>query len=85
MAAVGFSVLEISEFLLEGVQIVCENSPTSIKISGGATKIGDIMAAIESKRPDVLVSAFKLDMLTTRVGVLLSLLLSISDDTKKIT
>jgi acyl transferase domain-containing protein len=62
MAAVGLSVPEILEFLIEGVEIACENSPTSITISGDATKVGDVMAAIKSKRPDVLVRALKVDM-----------------------
>ena len=62
MAAVGLNLSEVSQFLIDGVEIACENSPTSVTISGDVDKVRDIMALIKKRRPDVLLRELKVNI-----------------------
>jgi acyl transferase domain-containing protein len=62
MAAIGLGKAEVSEFLVDGISIACENSPRSVTISGDAVVVRDVIAAIRTKQPDILARALKVDM-----------------------
>ena len=51
MAAVGMGSQDVQALLLEGVVIACENSPTSVTISGDSDKIELVIKKIQSERP----------------------------------
>lgn len=62
MAAVGLGVVAVSQFLRQGVTIACENSPTSITLSGDLDQLENVIAAIKKAEPDVLARKLKVDM-----------------------
>lgn len=62
MAAVGLGADDLSEFLVEGVVLACENSPNSSTISGDSSKVKEVADAIKQKLPDVLVRVLKVEM-----------------------
>jgi acyl transferase domain-containing protein len=62
MAAVGLGADDLSEFLVEGVVLACENSPNSSTISGDSSKVKEVADAIKKKLPDVLVRVLKVEM-----------------------
>jgi acyl transferase domain-containing protein len=62
MAAVGLGAHDLSEFLVEGVVLACENSPNSSTISGDSSKVQEVADAIKQKLPDVLVRVLKVEM-----------------------
>ena len=62
MAAVGLGAHDLSEFLVEGVVLACENSPNSSTISGDSSKVKEVADAIKQKLPDVFVRVLKVEM-----------------------
>ncbi len=62
MAAVGLGAQELSEFLVEGVVLACENSPNSSTISGDSSKVQEVADSIKQKLPDVFVRRLKVEM-----------------------
>ena len=62
MAAVGLGAIEASQFLRQGVTIACENSPTSVTLSGDLDQLENVIAAIKKSDPDVLARKLKVDM-----------------------
>jgi acyl transferase domain-containing protein len=62
MAAVGLGADGLSEFLVEGVVLACENSPNSSTISGDSSKVKEVADAIKQKLPDVFVRVLKVEM-----------------------
>lgn len=62
MAAVGMGTNEVSTYLVQGVQIACENSMSSVTISGDLESLEIVMSRIKEKNPDVLVRKLQVEM-----------------------
>jgi len=62
MAAVGLGAAAASEHLLDGVVIACENSPSSVTISGDMDTLRMVTTSIKAQHPDILVRELKVDM-----------------------
>ncbi|RAH64406.1 type I polyketide synthase [Aspergillus aculeatinus CBS 121060] len=54
MAAIGLGRGEVSPLLEAGVVIACENSQSSVTISGDALQVEKVISRVQSERPDVL-------------------------------
>ncbi|KAJ5339123.1 Acyl transferase/acyl hydrolase/lysophospholipase [Penicillium brevicompactum] len=61
MAAVGMGRDEVHQFLIPGVVLACENSPSSVTISGDSDELERVMQAISVARPEILVRRLKSD------------------------
>ncbi|KXH59278.1 polyketide synthase [Colletotrichum salicis] len=61
MAAVGLGRTEVNPFLRLGVGIACENSPSSVTISGNAHIIESVLTQIREAKPDDLARLLKVD------------------------
>lgn len=59
MAAVGLSRAEVSLYLERGVVVACENSPTSVTISGDSGRIDSIIEQLRDENPDIFVRRLK--------------------------
>jgi acyl transferase domain-containing protein len=55
MAAVGIGKEEVRPYLASGVRIACENSGSSVTISGDLDVLEDVMSKLKEARPDILV------------------------------
>lgn len=62
MAAVGIGRDEVTPFLRPGVKIACENSASSVTLSGDLDILEDVMANVKEKRPNVLVRKLQVEM-----------------------
>lgn len=60
MAAVGLGRDEVTSYMEEGAVLACENSPSSVTISGDRDVIGRITKRIKEDSPDVLCRALKI-------------------------
>jgi acyl transferase domain-containing protein len=54
MAAIGLGWNDTEKYLLPGVTIACDNSPTSVTISGDADQVKAVVANIKESQPDTL-------------------------------
>ncbi|KAK8017706.1 hypothetical protein PG993_014032 [Apiospora rasikravindrae] len=54
MAAIGLGRDQASRYLVPGVQVACENSNSSVTLSGDIAPLDHVMAAIKKDFPDVL-------------------------------
>jgi len=54
MAAVGLGRDDVHPYLISGVRIACENSGSSVTISGDLEALEEVMVKIKKGRPDVL-------------------------------
>jgi acyl transferase domain-containing protein/NADPH:quinone reductase-like Zn-dependent oxidoreductase/SAM-dependent methyltransferase len=61
MAAIGMSFTETSKYLEDGVVIACENSPSSVTISGDVEPLHKVLAKIQAAHPDILARVLKVD------------------------
>lgn len=61
MAAIGMGWKDVDEFLVPGATVACENSPRSVTISGDASKVEEVVAAITKAKPEVLARLLKVD------------------------
>ncbi|OJZ83788.1 hypothetical protein ASPFODRAFT_73203 [Aspergillus luchuensis CBS 106.47] len=61
MAAVGLGIDEARPFLRPSVVIACENSPSSVTISGDIDEVQQALQDIRASRPEVLVRQLKSD------------------------
>ncbi len=62
MAAVGLGREGVQLFLEEGVAIACENSPSSVTLSGDADRVDAAIAEIREEAPDVFVRRLQVEM-----------------------
>lgn len=62
MAAIGMGKNEVSTYLVQGVQIACENSLSSVTISGDLDSLETVMSRIKEQNPDVLVRKLQVEM-----------------------
>ncbi|KAH6658527.1 KR domain-containing protein [Truncatella angustata] len=61
MAAVGLGRDDVARFLIPGVVIACENSPSSVTISGDKEKVESVLQVIRTEKPEALARALKVD------------------------
>ena len=61
MAAIGLGWEETTPYLIEGVVIACENSPSSVTISGDVAKVDIVVEAVKRERPTILARLLKVD------------------------
>ncbi|KAH0434137.1 KR domain-containing protein [Colletotrichum camelliae] len=61
MAAVGMGRAKTAPFLIPGVVIACENSPSSVTISGDAERVENVLSEIRSAYPEVLARLLKVE------------------------
>ncbi|KAI1619299.1 KR domain-containing protein [Exophiala viscosa] len=61
MAAIGLGWDETSEHLVDGVVIACENSPSSVTISGDADRVKEVLSSIQKAHPNALARPLKVD------------------------
>lgn len=62
MAAVGLGREDASKFLVDGVVVACENSPSSVTISGDKEKVVEVISRVKSESSDTLARLLKVDM-----------------------
>lgn len=62
MAAVGLNKEDASLYLASGVRVACENSNSSVTLSGDLDALEKVMAKIQEARPDVLVRRLQVEM-----------------------
>ena len=62
MAAVGLGREAIRPYLVNGVHMACENSPTSVTLSGDTDKVNAIVETIKHDFPDVFVRLLQVEM-----------------------
>lgn len=62
MAAVGLGPKDISEYLVDGVVVACENSPTSSTISGNRALVERVIDTIKTERPEIFTRMLRVDM-----------------------
>jgi acyl transferase domain-containing protein/SAM-dependent methyltransferase len=61
MAAIGMGWEETSQYLVPGVVVACENSPSSVTISGDKDKVDQVLLAIQNAKPGCLARPLKVD------------------------
>lgn len=61
MAVVGLSQAETSHYLVRGVSIACENSPSSTTISGDSAQLQVIIENMKKERPAVFIRRLNVD------------------------
>lgn len=61
MAAVGLSRSQVKPHLRQGVIIGCENSPSSITLSGDSDTLQEVMTSIHEQYPEALVRKLRVD------------------------
>lgn len=61
MAAIGLGRLEISPYLLPGVVIACENSQSSVTLSGDKNVVEEVTRAVKIDRPEVFARALRVE------------------------
>ncbi|KAK1979840.1 KR domain-containing protein [Colletotrichum cereale] len=61
MAAIGVGRAETLPFLKPGVGVACENSPSSVTISGDADLVEEVLSHIREAKPDVLARRLKVE------------------------
>ena len=62
MAAVGLGRDEVASYLVPGVIVACENSPSSVTLSGDVKPLEGVLATLKSEQPDTLARRLKVDM-----------------------
>jgi len=62
MAAIGLGWEEITPYITQGVKVACENSASSVTISGDLNRLEEVMASIKRDHPGVLVRRLQVEM-----------------------
>lgn len=62
MTAVGLGREDVSPYLGSGVRVACENSGSSVTLSGDLEALERTMAKIKEARPDALVRKLQVEM-----------------------
>ena len=62
MAAIGLGRDEVVPYLAPGVRVACENSGSSVTLSGDLDRLEGVMAAIKKDFPDTLVRRLQVEM-----------------------
>jgi acyl transferase domain-containing protein len=61
MAAVGLGAEQVQEYLEPGVLIGCENSPSSVTLTGDKEILDQVVAKIKRDDPSMLARALQVD------------------------
>ena len=61
MAAVGLGWEEAQQYRIPGVITACDNSPSSVTLSGDADKLNAVVTAIQESHPNISVRTLKVD------------------------
>lgn len=61
MAAIGLGQAEASIYMVKGVSIACENSPSSTTISGDSKQLQIVIEILKKDLPEVFVRRLKVD------------------------
>ncbi|KAK2816785.1 putative PKS/NRPS-like protein biosynthetic cluster [Arthroderma sp. PD_2] len=61
MAAVGLSWQDTQKYLVPGVVTACDNSPSSVTLSGDAEQLKDVIATIKQDRPNIPTTTLKVE------------------------
>ncbi|KAI9713353.1 MAG: Type I Iterative PKS [Chrysothrix sp. TS-e1954] len=59
MAAVGLSWEDAQEYLVPGVVTACDNSPTSVTLSGDSDRLEDVLRVIKESHPNAPITPLK--------------------------
>lgn len=62
MAAIGMGKTEVEKYLLSGVRVACENSSSSVTISGDLDALEKTMSTIKIQNPDILARKLQVEM-----------------------
>ncbi|ROW06904.1 hypothetical protein VMCG_04176 [Cytospora schulzeri] len=62
MAAIGMGKDEVDKYLVPGVLVACENSASSVTISGDLDALESVVSAIKEQKPDVLARKLQVEM-----------------------
>jgi acyl transferase domain-containing protein len=62
MAAVGLSRKAIASYLSKDVTLACENSPSSVTISGDKDRLRSVMKQIQAESPDTFCRLLRVDV-----------------------
>ncbi|KAK5991578.1 Highly reducing polyketide synthase gloL [Cladobotryum mycophilum] len=62
MAALGLGKDAVSQYLVDGVEIACENSPKSVTISGDSDAVDQVLEAINAKDPEIFTRKLHINM-----------------------
>lgn len=62
MAAIGLGKDEVCSFLIPGVQIACENSGSSVTLSGDLDGLEKVMGAIKSQHEQAFMRKLQVEM-----------------------
>lgn len=62
MAAIGLGKAEVTPFLLPGTVVACENSPTSVTLSGDLDQLRIVMETIQKDLPGTFVRGLMVEM-----------------------
>ena len=61
MAAIGLSRNEVSRYVARGVTVACENSPSSVTLSGDPAPLDNVIRRIETEQPAVYIRKLKVE------------------------
>lgn len=62
MAAIGLGRADVMPFLGQGVRVACENSVSSVTISGDVDRLNEAMASIKRDFPNAFVRRLQVEM-----------------------
>ena len=62
MAAIGLGRADVMPYLSQGVRVACENSASSVTISGDVDRLNEAMASIQRDFPNALVRRLQVEM-----------------------
>ena len=62
MAAVGMGREKVLPYIVAGVVIACENSPTSVTISGDKKQLNNVVNSILDEQPDIFVRRLNVEI-----------------------
>lgn len=62
MAAVGLGSNDVSPFLIDGVQVACENSPKSVTLAGDVDALKDVLDAIKLQDADIFTRHLRIEV-----------------------
>lgn len=61
MAAVGLGAADVQQYLIPGVLVGCENSPTSTTLTGDKEALDKVLENIRTQHPDTLARPLHVD------------------------
>jgi len=62
MAAVGIGRDEVTQYLRPKVRIACENSASSVTLSGDLDALEQVLSKVRAERPDILARRLQVEM-----------------------